>query len=234
MRCRKRGDANLLKIIKKSNSNTVLSKWRESQCTWSSPTFFPRNQGSASLILCLIRQSSLILNTICKTHTLHILPNIIYLTLWIHPTFKISRTNLVLFSFIFVTLQNALILIFSSCKGAYNYTISMQLSPRRQCSAVFKRIFKVRKIWICELSSCKSLLRNPTRFQILHLKKKTGTEVVLMEKNINIKWNNGQAMFSKKKIIFTCSFFTILLLLLWFHNILFALFCTYHFLPAFQ
>lgn len=99
------------------------------------------------------------------------LPNIIYPTLWICSTFKISRTNLVLFSLIFVILQNALILIFTSCKGAYNYTISMQLSPRRQCSAVFKRIFKVRKIWVCELSNCKSLLCNSTRFQVLHFLK---------------------------------------------------------------
>lgn len=163
-----------LRSSKKSNSNTVLSKWRESQCTWSSSTFFPRNQESASLVLHLTTQSSLILNTICKVHALYILPNIIYQTLWICSTFTISRTNLVLFSFIFVILQNALILIliFTSCKGAYNYTISMQLSPRRQCSAVFKRIFKVRKIWVCELSNCKSLLCNSTRFQVLHFLKK--------------------------------------------------------------
>ena len=99
-------------------------------------------------------------------------------------------------------LQNALILIFTSCKGAYNYTISMQPSPRRQCSAVFKRIFKVRKIWVCELSNCKSLLCNSTRFQVLHFLKNWHRSSTYGKISINIKWNNGQAIFRKRKLFF--------------------------------
>lgn len=187
-------------------------------------------------------QSSLILKTLYKAYTFYIIANIIHPTFSVCDTVSISRANVVLFPFIPVTFRMSLsssphVSVFIITPSPWDLPLGGSIV---QC---LRGPFQVRKVWVCELSSCRSLLLNLTRSLVLHLKKKLcnsrsyGTKLLKLN-NVHIIFSTEpdpeQKSFSSQLFLRnsspTATFTTVC------DSIIFYLSCygAYHFLHFFQ